>query len=193
MPPPYSQFWNWFGSEEKRLAKGVRAKNSHQMLLEIVGHLGALKPGALAEVDPGKEKPHLLVITADGNRKLVDFVKSLVVAAPPLKHWKVVAFRQRRDFQGTIKFGELTARHTDFLFREMGSAAGKLAIEVQVRGMTSENWEVLIPATFLMLDHLIGEHDVMTKLSVIHICPLTEAHGDQLQPLQKLVPLVDAL
>jgi hypothetical protein len=194
-PTAEATFWTWFAREEVRLAIETRAKDPTGAMMEISGHLEAINSRAVVElaIEPDEMHPHTLVITADGDTSLFPMVKKIVAAAPPLKKWKVVAFRQRRDPGQSLQLDGFEAKPADFFFRETGRAHGKVDVEVLVKGMNEGNEKVAQQAAFLMLDHLLGEHDVEMKVAAISVVPLPEKPGADVKPLGSLVGVVDGL
>lgn len=194
-PSPEAVFWTWFSKEEGRLAEEARAKDPTGAMMTISGHLEAASPGVLAEIAVGQAPmhPHTLVITADGDRKLFPVVKKVVAAAPALTKWKVVAFRQRSDWGSSIEIDGFTGKAEDFYFRELRRTNGKVDVEVLVKGMTDTNEKAAQRVAYLMLDHLLGEYDVETKVAGIAVLSLPENPGDDVKPLAKLVGVIDAL
>lgn len=193
---PEASFWTWFAREEVRLAQEARAKDPTGAMMEISGHLEAVSPKALAElaIEPDTMHPHTLVITADGDTAQFPQVKKIVAAAPKtLTKWKVVAFRQRRELGQSIELEGFTAKQEDFFFKETGRARGKVDIEVLVRGMNSANEKPVQQSAFLMLDHLLGEYDVETKVAAISVVPLPEKPAPEVKPLKDLAGVVDGL
>jgi hypothetical protein len=188
-------FWTWFAKEEVRLANEARAKDPRGAMMEISGHLEAIDPGAVGElaIQPDEMHPHTLVVSANGDTKAFPVVKKIVAAAPPLTKWKVVAFRQRREVGQSLQLDGFEAKQADFFFREAGRAGGKVNVEVLVKGMNDGNQKIVQQAAFLMLDHLVGEYDVETKLAGISVKPLPEPQGDDVKPLSQLAGVVDAL
>ena len=188
-------FWTWFAREEVRLAQAARAEDPTGAMLEISGHLEAVNPSTVAElaIEPDEMHPHTLVVTSDGDKKVFPLVKQIVAAAPPLKKWKVVAFRQRRSPGQTLELEGFEAKQADFFFRETGRAGGKVDIEVLVKGMNDGNDKAAQHAAFLMLDHLLGEYDVEMKVAAISLLPLPEKPGADVKPLATLAAVVDAL
>lgn len=86
-------FWNWFKTNESRLAKmeSVRA----DQVAEINSHLKALNKGLAFEIGRGKDGKNELAISADGNPDLFPEVIKLCQSAPQLSAWTVRPFRQR--------------------------------------------------------------------------------------------------
>ncbi len=193
-PPPDAQFWTWFGFEEAHLAERARGPKRGSVMLEITRQVAAVSPGIIAELGIAEAgKPHTLVLSVNGDTTLFPLVTKLVAQAPPLKHWKVVAFRQRQPIAATLQFGDFTVNADDYQFKELARANGKVDIEVRVKGLTPENEQKVDRAVFLLIDHAIGEYDTETKLHAIDIKPMAVAIDPTLKPLSALAAVVDSL
>lgn len=195
-PSPETQFWTWFDFEQGHLAERASSggKQAVSTMLEITKQLESVNPGFKAELqvgDPGQ--PHTLVLTVNGDTRLFPAVQRFAATAPPLKQWKVVAFRQRKALPPMLKFGEYGVNQEDVRFKETGRANGKLDIEVHVKGLTPQNERAMDQAVFVFIDHAIGEYDTETKLGAIDIKAAAVATDDTLKPLTALAALVDGL
>lgn len=194
-PTPEQQFWTSFAFDEASLAELARGKNAAAAMLQISRSAEKVHKGLIAEisVEPDATKPHTLVFTANGDRTLFPLVKSLVAAAPPMKHWKVVAFRQRNPALNEFKLGDFAVIPSDYSFKETGREKGLLDIEIRVKGMTDANQRLVDQAAFLILDHTLGEYDVETKLGAIDIKPAPVAADPAFQPLTDIAKVTDAM
>lgn len=99
-------------------------------------------------------------------------VAAVTAAAPRLKNWKITAFRPRRDvdqtdplqkieFQGKV----VDARNVQFTLLDNGQIAG---IYLFIPGFKDGDKD-LQQIAYLLLDSLLGEYDVETKLGLIEI------------------------
>ncbi len=194
-PSAEATFWTWFAKEEGRLAREARSQDPRGAMMEISGHLSAVSPAVIAElaVENDEMHPHSLVITANGDTTQFETVKKIAAAAPALKGWKVVAFRQRRDPGESIQLEGFEAKQASFFFRELGRANKKIDIEILVSGVDDGNDKRVQQAAFLMLDHMLGEYDVETKIGSIAILPLVGKPGADVKPLSQLAGVVDAM
>ncbi|MFO0598958.1 MAG: hypothetical protein U0228_26860 [Myxococcaceae bacterium] len=192
---PEVLFWEWFAKKEAKLAEKAKTDPAGPMN-EISDTLERMvRQGLIAElaVDPAPGKKSTVVISADGDKDLFDAVKAVVAAAPRLKHWDVLAFRQRRDAGDTIEFEDESFTVADFSFREVSRAEGKVDIEIFARGMKSKDDKSYMQAAFIFLDGIVGEYDVETKIGGIQLLPLPAKAPKGLRPLKDLAKVVDSL
>ncbi len=186
--PARPTFWQWVQKNEARLAEAA-AKDPVPVMKELQDRLDAEEEDLVIELALG-ETPPSIVISADGNSALFGAVKRVAAAAPKLKSWKVIAFRPRRPFDGTLEIDDAKFKLSDFSFRELGRAVGKIDLEIAVRGRTRLNAEQVDRAAFLVLDTVLGEYDTETKIGVIDfVSAPTKAH----RPLNELAAIVDKL
>src|SRR5207248_11623987 len=107
--------------------------------------------------------------------------QKLVAAAPPLKHWKIIAFRQRmalRTNRGPA-FDTCYERfklRTDDVFFRARADNGKIGLELYVKNYVPDDQRIQ-SAVYLLLDSALGEYDVETKIGSIEILPLPEPSG----------------
>jgi hypothetical protein len=192
-PASASGFWSWMATNEVRLADATKV-NPRAAMEEISSHLETEKPGLIAEVGVEPKGPHLLVVSADGDKKLFPAVKELAAAAPALKRWKVVAFRPRGDVAGTtIEIGSTKISAADYFFRETGRGGGKIDIEIFCKGLSEQNRKAIERVAFLFLDQIVGEYDTETKVGAIEVNVLPSKPGADVRPLTALAKAVDTL
>jgi hypothetical protein len=145
-------------------------------------------PGVFAEI--GKQGDELmLVISADGIKKLFPQVQEIYAARPTVPGWKIVAFRQR-DAGFAIEMGGKKIEPKTVKF--VGTPGeGKLDIEVYLPGFKSGD-EELKKIGFIILDHMIGEYDMETKIGGIDFAALDAAPATA-KPLTELPAMVDTI
>lgn len=180
-------FWDWFQKNEVRLADTPSEKlvaTMEEIQTELDKHEEDLTVELMVDKTP------VLIISADGNASLFGAVKRVVAAAPKLKRWRVVAFRPRRPWMSDLEIEGKKFALTDFAFREIGRASGKLDIELAVKGRTEANQDQVDKAAFLVLDVVLGEYDTETKIGVIDFTSVTKKSH---RPLNDLPALVDKL
>src|SRR5262245_55605909 len=138
--PEQVAFWLWFHG------------NGDRVLRAMIDGDDAAREGASEEVHeqlsrageglvflfgrPRGDDDKEFLVSADGKRDLVDAVKSLVAAAPPLPGWRVGGFRPRSPeiagFALQIKDERVTADDVWFGHTE---GAGELSVTLHVRGL----------------------------------------------------------
>lgn len=182
-------FWEWMVKNEARLADAA-AKDPVPVMNEITDQLQKREEDLIVELALGAT-PFGLVISADGNTAQFEAVKRVAAAAPKLKRWKVIAFRPRRPFDGQLEIEDgVKLSMKDFTFKELGRAAGKIDLEIAVKGRNGANAKEIDNAAYLVLDTVLGEYDVETKIGVIDFIDAPrKAH----RPLSELAGVVDRL
>lgn len=189
-----SPFWTWFAENEARLASTVKA-NPTGVMDEIQQHLSAQEPKLVVELSvmPEPGRPHGLVISANGNAALFPNVKRLVESAPTLGSFEVIMLRPRHDPELDLTIDGRKVAPGDFLFRETGRSAGKLDLELAIKGLTPQNREVMLRAAFMLLDAVLGEYDAETKVGNIEFTPAPDPPTGAHRPLDELAKIVDAV
>jgi len=185
--PAKAGFWEWFQKNEARLADTPPEKlvgTMEEIQTELDKHEDDLTVELMLDKTPA------LIISADGNAAMFGAVKRVVAAAPKLKRWRVIAFRPRRPWMEDLEIEGKKFALSDFAFRELGRAAGKLDIELSVKGRTEANQDQVDKAAFLVLDVVLGEYDTETKIGVIDF---TSTRKKSHRPLPELAAIVDKL
>lgn len=188
-------FWKWFQANEARLAE-TAAKDPVAVMTEVQSELErSAERGVIVEiaVEPDGQKPHTLVVSADGHKPLFPAVRKVAEAAPPLKRWKVRAFRPRRPEGMDMEIGGTSYGVADFTWREVGRNQGLLDVEIAVKGLTPANKEQLGQAGFLMLDAMVGELDTETKIGGIEFVAPEKKPSAEWKPLSQLPTALDAM
>ena len=180
-------FWEWVQKNEARLADAA-AKDPVPVMKEVQEALDRQEQEDELIVELSLAQPPAIIISADGNSAQFGAVKRVVAAAPKLKRWSVIAFRPRRPFMGELEVEDSKFKLSDFSFRELGRVAGKVDVEIAVKGRNRTNADQVDKAAFLVLDTVLGEYDTETKLGVIDfVNKPTKAH----RPLEELAAVVD--
>lgn len=178
-------FWKWFTDH----ATELHGNTDLRVVMEsISAECEKAYPGVFAEI--GKQGDELmLVISADGIKKLFPQVQEIYAARPTVPGWKIVAFRQR-DAGFAIEMGDKKLEPKTVKF--VGTPGeGKLDIEVYLPGFKSGD-EELKKIGFIILDHMIGEYDMETKIGGIDFAALDAAPATA-KPLTELPAMVDTI
>ena len=188
---PQEQFWIWFA--ERSLAYFDFEENQEPLFDDLTNALSRVQLGLTFEFGPKENGIREFVISADGDRKLFLPVTQLVKSAPPLKQWKVLAFRQRRDAECEIKINEVmvTTERIHFVLEPDGNRIGVTLYFDNYRQLSQD---VLSTTAFLFLDNALGEYDVETKVGIIEHKHLhDDENKSSLSPFEKLPSAFDAL
>jgi hypothetical protein len=132
------------------------------------------------------------IISADGNKKLFPNVKKLVQDAPDIPGWRIIAFRPPvQDISGfKLSLGnmELGANDVWFTARKTGIL---FELNVFVRVPPGANKDAIGQATFLLLDHAIGEYNMETRIGRMEFQQLpADPVAAGLKPLSELSQII---
>jgi hypothetical protein len=180
-PPTDALFWKWFAAHAEEVGKIKRA--DEPIADQLAGELHKVSPELTFEMGIGTT-PKELIISAGGIKSVFPTVKRLVAAAPAIPGWKVIALRPRKAMS-EIQLGDGQKLSMDDLTVTPADAGDKLDVVIHVKGRAPDNGTK--SAVYLLLDALLGEYDVETRLGGIGI-----ESGVGKKPFRELVSLVDA-
>ncbi len=185
-------FWQWFEKNEETLC--LFASEPHRVCKLVSKELAKVKPLAF-EFGPGTNGKSDFIISADGIRKDFPSVAALCKAAPELQKWNIIAFRQHQQIQGTILTHGISVDIDDCAFAAEKTEEGLIDLVLYMKGLTPQTFEAYGTAGFLLLDTMLGEFDVATKLGGIDFEPLSDLtlQEKQLTPLTQLSTRLEEL
>ncbi len=192
-PPPAPSleagFWKWFAAHAAEVGKIERG--DEPIADQLAAELHKVNDKLTFEMGI-KSTPKELIISADGLQAAFPAVKKLVAAAPPLDGWKVIAFRPRKAITeleiGAPGGGEhRKIKLSDLRFRTLAPPGDKIDVALY---LPSPADKPLQSGTFILLDALLGEYDVETRLGEIQMLDGKDAPRDA-RPLSELQALVD--
>ncbi|MGG1220931.1 hypothetical protein ABE236_26225 [Priestia endophytica] len=187
------EFWTWF--EQNCEDYFQLDQDKHEILFNrLASKLSRYHPDLVfefnVEMDKGRRE---FIISADGIISAFPAVTRLVEAAPPLvlKKFNVIAFRQRQIDEQEVHFEDISLNTKDVFFTYTeDTRMNRLDLVMHIRGYNQRN-EHFIGAAFILLDSLIGEYDVGTKIGEITFEPYQEQEDIQL--ISSLASLVDKM
>jgi hypothetical protein len=184
------KFWGWFAANADKLAQ---VKDGSEPVVKATGRAIDAYNRELAWTVGNGEGRHLFIISAEGIAANIPIVKRLVDAAPAIPGWQVIAFRPRDPEVERVQVNNITVALDDVFFSEIDDEPddSHLHLRFFVSGLDANDPDPHCHGVFLLLDTVIGEYDVMTKLGALDFAPITEVDGRQ-RPLRDLVALVDA-
>lgn len=186
-----ARFWSWFQQNASRVARFEQ--DQERVFNELQTELQRVHPGLTFEIGPVTDGTRKLVVSADGIREHFPAVQALVAAAPSTPGWRVVAFRQRKSSVHHVRMGDLSLGPEDVWFKARGQPGKRLDVELFIRGYAPEEHQRFAQVGYLMLDDVLGEFDVETKVGGIGFAPLPDAPEVKgLKPLPALAAEVDA-
>ena len=164
-------FWNWFSKKSKKLI----TLEGEALLDAVSSELSKYHEGLVLLVSSGSLRPRELIISADGISANVDAVENLADAAPDIPDWKIIRFRPRFSDGGHgIQLGNVKIDSDGVQFVAFRDGT-KVGIDVYAHWRSSEDGARPDGPVFVMLDHTIGEYEVMCGIGFIEVHPLENA------------------
>jgi hypothetical protein len=178
-------FWQWFQSEEERLAELV--DDPRTFFARVIERLQRVHPGLVLEVGPVINGRRELAVSADGCLEVFPAVLAATSLAPELKRWSVVAFRQPKP-DGLILSGpgfELNAEHLWFRSEVRDQL---IHLDLAYSGGRDVPDSLLEKAGFLMVDLMVGE---FTMEVYIGRCVTRRGTPHGKRPLRELPEVIE--
>jgi len=186
----YADFWNWFKDNEQKFFQSV--KNQDDVMGKFLDKLGPkldqLRPGYWFLTGMAEETTAELILTADGNLKMMAFVEEIVAAAPKLPNWKFTALKQAdRKGNFSINMNGLTFDKTtiDFYPIQNPHTPDSIDIALVCKNASGADQKQIDMGVFLALENNIGELNAATLLDKIEIVAPEDAI-EELVPFEKL-------
>jgi hypothetical protein len=188
-----AQFWQWFMANRELIEMNMA--NPADVLNSINNQLMHVHPDIEFEIGKFPEFFEF-VISAGGREEVITPVLDLYDAAPDpelLPGWVVTAFKPRAPEGWTIEFdGTKFDAHNVYYHGE--PEGDRIHVIVYHAGLNDETYNYFLGATFTLLDSILGEYDVMSKLGRIELGVLPDDWQKyNLKPLVKLVNEVDVI
>ena len=184
---PEDKFWNWFAKNSKKL----RQPDGLEILDAVSIDLSKYDENLYALIGYGEREVFEIIISADGMVSSADSVEKLCDAAPDIPGWKVIRFRPR--FEGGahgIESEGIKIDNDGVQFVAYRDEA-KIGIEIYAHWRKPEDGDRTDTVTFLLLDHTIGEYEVMCGIGFIEVHPLENA-PEHARPWSEFADMFDA-
>lgn len=192
-------FWEWFSDAAPQLAKHYDAfvkgeVGPEPLIVPVAKRLEAYCNGIVHEIGQDPDGVYDFVISADGIKAKIGPVTALAQAAPRIEGWKVTAFRPRKNHGDTLlEMGGAAFSANDVLYQLRGPHDGLCDIKIRFRADIAAPDEALIGPAFIIMDSVIGEYDVMTKIGEVDPGFLKPGEpADGLRPIVELPGEIDA-
>lgn len=182
------QFWTWFKQHEAELFNFEADRE--RIFDQLSTELQKVDPDLAFEFGP-KQATREFVISAGGIKRAFRAVSALVDSAPPLKLWRITAFRPRRTPPNVVEFRgkRVNPKDVQFTLLDNGKVAG---LYLFIPGFREDD-DDLKQIGYLMLDDVLGEYDVEARLGLIKmLSPETGTQGKR-YPLSELSARFDEL
>ncbi len=185
------KFWNWFEKNHSTYYNEIENLEIREKIFdELHKNLKKVNEDLVFEFSPKHENNFReFTISAEGIKELFPIVEKLIEKSPKIENWKFNAFRQRipgDEFE--IQYGDLRIGYSDIFYRSVDDN-GKLGIELNIRDFDEKGQTQ--NAIYILLDSLLGEYDVTTKIGWIEWVKLNENEIKNLKPITELRSEID--
>lgn len=163
---PESVFW----AELKKIESKLTDPNQdlYELIQELNKKVKDYNSGLVTEISVLKDGKRNVVISADGISDMFPVVETLVSAAPKFDNINVIAFRPRKPgFKNHgIKYRgiELNSGNVSFIAAKRDGCFDLALFHPEYEG---ENKEAAIGASYILLDAMLGEYDVVKGIRYI--------------------------
>lgn len=184
-------FWQWF-EDNKTQYEHIKPGEEPPLDL-LLEHLTDLEPGLAAEISaqPNTDSLLELTISAEGDVRKFPLVEQIVAEAPPIKGWKVIAFRQPAPYDFTLQKGHLRLTPAELFFEPIATQ-DSLDIIVYGQDFGKKDPDTLALYGHIMLDNLMGEYNSAKRVRHYEFRDLSAARRQSdLSPLQDINKFLD--
>ena len=186
----YSDFWNWFQSNENAFFNVVKNNKDIEKSFfdKLSPKLAELKDGYFFLTGMYDDNTVELVLTADGNIKNIIFVEELIEQAPEINGWKFTALKPALDIEnvGINMAGyKFDSDNLFFYSNDDDDYPDEIDISIIHNDLTQENEQQIGNGTYIFLDNYLGELDFVNNIDNLKIISRREAQKE-LVPIAKL-------
>lgn len=157
------KFWDWFASNSSELI-GLYAKRDFAALTEALNReLDKVSNELAWEIGPGKKKPYLLTISAEGNPSLRQLADTMIQFAPKVDGWEFYSSKPPRHPAGMVYLPERKTQFDTSTWKFIPLERpenGRLDLVILDEHLASANREAALKAVSIYLDELLGEDTV---------------------------------
>lgn len=186
----YSDFWNWFQSNEKTFFNVVKNNKDIEkdFFDKLSPKLAKLKEGYFYLIGMYDDDTVELILTADGNTKNIVFVEELVEQAPKINRWRFTALKPAMDIENlaiNMAGYKFDSDNLFFYSNEHAEYPDEVDICVIHNEWTEENKQQIGNGTYIFLDNYLGELDFLNNIDNVTFISKHEAEKE-LVPIAKL-------
>lgn len=92
------KFWKWFLDNEKKIISLFRYPNHTNLVNEISRSVKKIDDSIGWEIGPGKIKKYFFALSPNGDKKLLQLIRSIISLAPNLSDWEIYAGKPRKEW-----------------------------------------------------------------------------------------------
>jgi tetratricopeptide (TPR) repeat protein len=164
-----SAFWHWFTANEERLF--AYKEMDLRLAAEVSEHLTLVAEGLTFEIGPRGGMHREFTISAGGLYELMDAVTALCASAPKLPRWKIIAFRQPKQLEGSRVSVNGKDIEVSVVQCSLHRELRKLAVVLYFDEYSEDELESWGEIGFILLDAVLGEYRVITEVGSVDFAP----------------------
>ena len=164
---PEEKFWEWFTKNEQYLYNFQQ--DQERVFKDLSEELSKIHPDLVFEFGPVENEARIFILSADGLKEAFPFVEKLYACAPNNPKWKIIKFRPRSEPCDLI-IHNITLHPSDISVT-LEQDGQKVGLSVFVKGLADRNDQAYTHGVYIMLDFVLGEYDMETKVGFIEIYP----------------------
>lgn len=181
-------FWQWFDSHKQQYEQ-LTQDNQEASLTILIEKLHEIDSELSVEISSEIQE---IVISAEGDTAKFALVEEIVRQAPPLEEWDVTAFRQPRMEDFTLQYEDIELTPSELYFLPVEDH-DQLDIIVYGIGFRAYNYNKLAHYGMIMLDKVMGEYNVATKVRYYDFKDLQDVkNSEELIPLMEINDFIEA-
>jgi len=181
-------FWDWFKKHEPELFDFEN--NPENVFAMLAWQLSKVNPSLAFELGSVKEGKRDFIISAEGVKKAFPAVLALAAAAPELPRWRIIRFQPRRSSLSIVTLAGVTLAPNDVAFTYRLDN-DKLSLTLYIDGYDKSKHATYAGIGYLLLDAILGEYDLGTKISLIEFKEANAASRLPKLPLKTLPEIAD--
>jgi hypothetical protein len=186
----YQKFWDWFETNAESFYE--YEDNQDFLFQQLAERLRKVTPSAAFQFGAIEDGRRELILSPDGISDEIQAIKELVAAAPPLKKWNIIAFRQRVEDVGFIEMEGRKLSLDDIFYTYRFNENNRVDLSLFIKGLDGSHRDQIAQAAFILMDATVGEYDVMTKIGMLDFQDYKLAPKKDLFPLTALPVLLDS-
>jgi len=177
----YKNFWTWFKKESNIFY--MHETIPENSLDKLHNELHKVNEFLTFEFGPKTTKREF-IISADGIKEAFNDVEKLVELKPIMENWKILKFRQRKNFDNiiTINNASLYPENIRYVLFPYNNRIGLILF---ISGFLN-NEDIFKQMGYLFLDDALGEYDVEIKIDGIKFCDYNDEYFEQSLPTRIL-------
>lgn len=165
-------FWSWFKINRNLLTSDKYPSGKFNELNNIINGLGLYW-----EVGPGVNKENMLIISVDGEKKLIDKAKNFLSYAPILDEWEIELFKKPKINWDILEIHKdsikISAKNWQYVLLKYND--GKKEILIKADNLFEYEEDNRYVIVHIILTNLLGEEKLMNEIDYIDILEIDDS------------------